>query len=120
MHCICNVHFVFQTTLTKDNILQIINYTVYLTSPKINLSEADIIYTADILYNFQLFEFVNEEVSYSQMVSLNWYTVQSLIAAGSAELFGHIKQKGAFTLGKLHSLRFIQRMGRLIRAFALH
>ena len=54
--------FLFQIVLNVDNYLTVINNTVQLTLPVINLTEADIIYTADILYNFQIFELADEKV----------------------------------------------------------
>ena len=57
-----NVVFLFQIVLNVDNYLTVINNTVQLTLPVINLTEADIIYTADILYNFQIFELADQKV----------------------------------------------------------
>ena len=61
----------FQIEITLDNILEIITNTSYLTVPEINLTEADISYVADILYNLQLFGIIDvvvrNQISYSHL-----------------------------------------------------
>lgn len=47
-----NLKNLSETTLTEDNFRDIIQQTVDLTDPVFNLTEADIIYAADILYKY--------------------------------------------------------------------
>ena len=56
--------YFFQLEVTIDNVLEIIKNTSILTRPVLNLTEADIIYVADILYNYQLYGVVDETVTY--------------------------------------------------------
>jgi hypothetical protein len=45
--------------ITKENYKTVLSNTANLTNPDVNLTAADIIYTAEILYNYLQFDTVN-------------------------------------------------------------
>jgi hypothetical protein len=45
--------------ITETNYKTVLSNTANLTNPDVNLTEADIIYTAEILYNYLQFDTVN-------------------------------------------------------------
>ncbi|KAL4217408.1 hypothetical protein ACF0H5_023858 [Mactra antiquata] len=50
-----------ETAITDKNYFALLNDTVILTDPNVNLTEADIIYTADIVYNYLQFSPINNK-----------------------------------------------------------
>ncbi|XP_060567860.1 uncharacterized protein LOC132726542 [Ruditapes philippinarum] len=48
-----------QTVITEENYKTVLSNTANLTNPDVNLTAADIIYTAEILYNYLQFDTVN-------------------------------------------------------------
>ncbi|XP_053386553.1 uncharacterized protein LOC123538400 [Mercenaria mercenaria] len=54
-----NLKNLSETEITKDNFETVLNDTANLTRPGLNLTEADVIYTAEILYNYLQFDIVN-------------------------------------------------------------
>ena len=61
--------------LNTTNFEDVLNDTTVLTSPDIELTEADIIYTAEILYNYWQFEGADPGVS---IMNIYWPSEHSL------------------------------------------
>ena len=56
-------HFLLQLIITRENVRDVLKNTTTLTLPEVNITEADVIYVADILYNNQLYGVSDDIVS---------------------------------------------------------